>query len=177
MKGLKSLVGITLKILSFFIFVTGLTAVVNRSTFGIDYDVRKARTCPGDVGGTGNEWDLPWPFTTNQKVELADGEYYVLIGKLRKGYRDYYFEVDLELHPWLGHSKRKQNPYYLVRVESDFQLWEKAINKKLKVLIEAVGVIQEGNEFQGPSYEIILKPVAKPIQLARKGAKNPYPNF
>jgi hypothetical protein len=67
-----------------------------------------------DVGPRGGPGDVPTPFISNEKVELADGETYTLIGRfvIREG--NVWFQVDLDAHPWLANQKRKDFPFYRV---------------------------------------------------------------
>jgi len=67
-----------------------------------------------DVGQRGGPGDVPTPFVSNEKVELADGETYTLIGRfvIREG--NLWFQVDLDAHPWLANQKRKEFPFYRV---------------------------------------------------------------
>lgn len=70
-------------------------------------------------GGGG---ELPNPFdTANRRVELADGEPYLLVGRvvMRDGamFGDDpgmapYFRIDLTEQPWLATEKRVGQPYY-----------------------------------------------------------------
>ncbi|HLE00604.1 MAG TPA: hypothetical protein VJB59_10110 [Bdellovibrionota bacterium] len=67
-------------------------------------------------GGGG---EVPVPFGLNERAELADGESYLLVGKVivysRKAGPNQvrvYFEVDLRQHPWLANAKRRLNPLY-----------------------------------------------------------------
>lgn len=78
--------------------------------------------------------EVPIPFEDlNQKVELADGEYYLLIGQISMdaptfGIRQTprpFIQIDLDEHPWLGNSKRKKNPYYpIIGLASEWRKYE-----------------------------------------------------
>lgn len=61
---------------------------------------------------TYNGGEIPIPFeTANQKVELADGEYYILVGKVSWDDQGY-FEPDFTEHPWLASEYRMKAPKY-----------------------------------------------------------------
>lgn len=118
-------------------------------------------------GELGRDWskgfEMPIPFSTNQKVELADKEYYILAGILRQSGRDYYLEVDLDVHPWLASTKRQLDPYYLIEITPDATHWLKLKNRRVKVLIEAIGQIRDENNYLPARYEVILKALARPL--------------
>ncbi len=67
-----------------------------------------------EVGPRGGPGDVPTPFISNEKVELADGENYTLIGKFIVRDGNLWFQVDLDAHPWLANQKRKEFPFYRV---------------------------------------------------------------
>ena len=82
---------------------------------------------PKPEGGGG---DMPIPFGLNGKVELADGEFYLLVGKITvlpkqrsKKTPRVFFEVDFDQHPWLANAKRYANPGY--PVEGPVSFWKK----------------------------------------------------
>src|SRR3954454_18586428 len=75
---------------------------------------------------------LPTPFKLlNTKVELADGEQYVLEGTVVAGTFNAYLEVDLETHPWLATKKRKEFPYYVL--EGGLSFWRKYEGVRVRV--------------------------------------------
>ncbi len=74
--------------------------------------VNAAETTGVDRNGT-----VPFPFTTsNQFVELANGETYWLTGIVRQIAGQTFFEIDFESSPWLASRMRRSSPMY--RVES-----------------------------------------------------------
>jgi hypothetical protein len=62
--------------------------------------------------------EIPVPFGgVNQRVELADGEEYFLVGTIvniqaQDGVFQPYLKVDLDQHPWLANAHRVAFPYY-----------------------------------------------------------------
>jgi hypothetical protein len=73
------------------------------------------------IFGPGDGHDVPTPFDIrrhfNQRVELADGEKYLLWGDVKRPY----FKVDLHEHPWLKSSSGLQKYYLLDGTE---KIWE-----------------------------------------------------
>ncbi len=67
-----------------------------------------------DAGPRGGPGDVPTPFILNEKLELADGETYTLIGRFVTREGNLWFQVDLDSHPWLANQKRKDFPFYRV---------------------------------------------------------------
>lgn len=105
-------------------------------------------------GGNGN--DMPAPFLAiNQKVELADGERYVLAGRILEKDGFFYFRPDFGRHSWLSNGRRMQWPYYpfelSVSVPSSF------VGKLVRFSGRAVGrvIFADG---QYPMYMIFLMP-------------------
>lgn len=69
--------------------------------------------CPGTKGG--GDGHSPDPLNVfNQHVELADGELYLLRGRVELRRKQPAFSVDIGEHPWLASLKRKGNPHYLI---------------------------------------------------------------
>lgn len=80
------------------------------------------------IGGGG---EVPTPFeAANRRAELADGEVYLLVGRvvikpaptLPERYKAY-FEADLTVHPWLATPKRKVTPYPLAGSVADWKIF------------------------------------------------------
>jgi hypothetical protein len=113
-------------------------------------------------GGGGN--DVPTPFDVrNQKFELADGEIYVLFGRVIIGPSVYgdisqkvpYLKVDLQKQGWLGNFQRREFPYY--PIEADLKEWSLWEQKEVKVICKARGRIVWNNS--QPQYVIYLEPI------------------
>lgn len=76
------------------------------------------------VGSTlafaGDRRDTPMPFeSTNRRAELADGELYTLVGRVVFVGDQAMLEVDLNEHPWLASTKRRNDPFYPIVQRSD----------------------------------------------------------
>jgi hypothetical protein len=101
-----------------------------------------------EVGPRGGE--LPIPFDlANKKVELANGEPYILAGRvvlmqvrMRNGElrSQPMFRVDLTEHPWLANNKRLNNPNYVL--QGSLEEWKDLISVgKIQLPCIAHGVI------------------------------------
>jgi hypothetical protein len=115
----------------------------------------KDEVCPGKGG------DVPTPFScANKRVELADGEKYILVGKIRTYGNTSYLEVDLDEHAWLATSRRQKSPYYPLAMPISF--WKPWEGLRVKLLVEASGRVVF--EPQGKtSYIIVLLPASEPV--------------
>ncbi len=114
-----------------------------------------------DIGPRGGPGDVPTPFTSNQKVELAEGETYTLIGRFVVREGNLWFNVDLEAHPWLANQKRKDHPYYRVsgtRVDLE-PIVVRA--EKVQAVMKADGLILERGD--QPMYRIGLEVLEQPV--------------
>lgn len=100
----------------------------------------------GNAFARGGGGGVPSPFgeKSNRKVELADGEMYVLDGKVVFDNNDVaWFWVDLAKHPWLANQKRQQNPYYLLLGSKED--WRQYADKSIQLICIAHESI-EGNQ-------------------------------
>lgn len=132
----------------------------------------------GSAGGGGGE--IPTPFEAyNQKVELADGEAYVLVGRVvidniapdgsTSERMRAFFEIDLNEHPWLGNTKRKMRPFY--PLEGAVSTWRRYNGMRVKLPCIAVGgvVYTPGQQAE---YVIWLRKVAsQPIEPYARRAR------
>lgn len=125
----------------------------------------KARA-PEDLGGGSGE--VPTPLITyNQKVELADGEPYTLLGKIHIVRGQAYFEVDLEEHPWLANTKRKASPFYPLLGTAAY--WSKFEGQNVKVVAEAQGQVEAPTQTEPKHHYVIsLQPLADPVTLSEQ---------
>jgi hypothetical protein len=121
-------------------------------------------------GGSG---DSPTPFkNTNQRVELADGESYSLVGQVIFWRGNAYFEVDLKEHPWLANKKRIARPYY--EIEGSVSYLKRFDRVRIKFFAEARSVIRQDDSREGEYYpEIILSPLADPVIFTPTQCKKP----
>ncbi|MCM2278232.1 MAG: hypothetical protein NDJ89_09170 [Oligoflexia bacterium] len=132
---------------------------------------REGSICRKGGGGSG---EVPTPLEIyNQKVELADGERYILIGNvvLAEEGRDRwkaYFEIDFAEHPWLATEKRKKSPFY--PLEGPISYWKQFRGLRIKMPCEARGIIlqREGRE---PEYAIQLRPTRQGVIVTLGSAR------
>lgn len=119
--------------------------------------------CESGQGGSGGE--VPNPFSNvNQKVELADGESYLLVGRviIDSSDRDLvYLAVDLKEHPWLANAKRKADPFYLI--EASGRTWRKYDGLRVKITAEAKMYVV-GSEKRGFHTLMSLLPTKEPVE-------------
>lgn len=116
----------------------------------------------GCVGLRAGGGDVPVPFGMNSRVELADGELYMLLGRVRilprtAGSRAprVYFEVDLHSHSWLDSKKRRMNPRY--PIDGTPEQWQQYDGQRVKFSCRAIGRILQLDG--APQYVIFLQGV------------------
>ncbi len=84
-------------------------------------------SCFSTCGG-----EIPWPFqSSNQVVELADGERYVLMGQITLVRGEPRLVVDLGAHPWLANARRKYDSSYPLL--GLVQYWKKYTGKTVQL--------------------------------------------
>jgi hypothetical protein len=126
---------------------------------------------PSSLGSTATGGEVPIPFEdSNQRVELADGEIYTLIGRVRFQLDTPYLEVDLGQHPWLANSKRKLSPVYPIDVSPSLPVdWKVLEGKLVKSYMRARGFITKLEFRPGVEprleYRIGLEAMLNPIQM------------
>ena len=114
--------------------------------------------CAGRSGGG----DVPTPFeATDAKFELADGEIYLLTGRVElmpslmddSGSIRPYLAVNLTQYPWLANAKRTESPYYVL--EGTSRKWKAWDRFPVKLLCRAHGrIVTIGGKLQ---YRITLE--------------------
>ena len=58
---------------------------------------------------------VPFPIkSANTKFDLAEGESYILNGKIMKYAGAYFFNLDFVSQPWFATQYRSQNPYFAI---------------------------------------------------------------
>jgi hypothetical protein len=135
------------KIISCTVGGLGLLAAGVLATVPFSHGVEAARkqgepilVCGSEpISGSGDEscfstcgGEIPWPFqTANQVAELADGERYVLLGVVSSLRGEPSLVVDLEAHPWLANSRRRDGEGYPLLGTS--QYWKKYVGKKIQL--------------------------------------------
>lgn len=120
-----------------------------------------------DVGPRGGPGDVPTPFITDHKLELAEGETYDLVGRFVVRDGNLWFHVDLAEQPWLANQKRKEFPYYRVsgtRVDLE-PLVVRA--EKVRTKVRADGLILDRTE--GLVYRIGLEVLEQPVLPSAAG--------
>ncbi len=118
---------------------------------------------PSKGGGGG----IPSPFaaSANHKVELADGELYLLEGAVSfDDVGQAVFWVDLKKESWLASKGRMQNPYY--KLTGSREQWVQYQGKPIVLACVAKGVVV------GDSYFIELVPADS--NLERSITEPPY---
>jgi hypothetical protein len=108
--------------------------------------------CPTLMGG-----EIPTPLgLPNQKVELADGEVYTLVGKIQVSGKFAFFEVDLGEQPWLASRNRSASPYYLL--DGGASVWNEYDKSSVRLSALAKGnVLQSSsNGGNGKKFEYII---------------------
>jgi len=120
---------------------------------------------PANPPGTAGGGDIPTPFgNANQKVELADGEIYILNGKVEFIVDEPYFKVDLKKHTWLANANRVADPYYLLLGPTG--QWTALKDKQVQITVKAHGVIEEFTGMTSPPrYTVQLESQAEPVGL------------
>lgn len=120
------------------------------------------------IAGPGNGGDIPTPFLRNlPKMELASGEVYSLVGKVKVFRSQVYFEIDFNSHPYLESRARKEMPFYPLK--GSIAYWKKFEGQRVKVSFEARGRIQKFNDRSDTDneeslvYIIELIPLSGPI--------------
>jgi hypothetical protein len=113
--------------------------------------------------------EIPWPFqASNQVVELANEERYVLMGSIE--FRDGFprFVVDLEEHPWLATAQRKLDPSY--RLLGTLEYWKRFESKRIQLRAVArwLPVSTPGNAL----VEVALDSLVEPAVVSSSGSND-----
>jgi len=117
----------------------------------------------------GNGGGMPIPFGVNDRVELADGEYYLLVGKVivlpkqkLKNSPRVLFEIDFGQHPWLANAKRYNDPVYPLL--GNLSVWKKYNGQTVKLACRARGgIVKSGGRHM--EYVISLEGVQNPYEM------------
>ena len=101
---------------------------------------------------------------SNQKVELADGEFYILSGMIVIGPSQTdsvniaYLKVDLNKQSWLANARREEVPYYPIDIDPTLLAAYDHKNVKLSCTAEAkIVTLTDGTQ----TYIIYLRPVER----------------
>ena len=109
--------------------------------------------------------EVPFPFSDNAKVELADGESYTLVGEVVGSKYAPGLKIDFEEHPWLTSAVRQSNPVYPI-IRNGI-VWGPWLGKRIIINAQALGQVREvpvraiagTNEYR---YTVVLKPESDP---------------
>jgi hypothetical protein len=113
--------------------------------------------------------EIPWPFqVSNQAVELADGERYLLMGEIEVVEDKAFFIVDLERHAWLNGARRKANPRYPLKGNATD--WSKYAGKRVRLVAMAKWIVFRDPAMRGYRVDVILQSLADPAVATRPGA-------
>jgi len=141
---------------SWFGLLVGMLTGVAASVWA-DSPVQGTGSAPGP-GGFGGVGDVPTPFrASNQKVELAPGERYHLVGWIRILNGAPYLEIDFSEHSWLMSQARAQWPYYSLEVELREVLPLQGL--RVRVFAESHANILRDRETKSYSYVLSLQPL------------------
>lgn len=108
--------------------------------------------------GGGNEF--PRGLTTDNTVELAHGERYMLTGAVAIFSNKVWFNIDFDEQPWLASQKRRANPFY--RLDDDMTRWKRYNGQTLTLIVTAQNVIWQSTDDKY-SVETLLVPGSDPI--------------
>jgi hypothetical protein len=112
--------------------------------------------------------EIPWPFqVSNQAVELADGERYLLMGSVEVTDGKAYFLVDLQKHAWLAGSRRKANPRYPLKGDETY--WLQYAGKRVRLVAMAKWIVFRDPAMRGYRVDVILQSLADPAVSNRPG--------
>jgi hypothetical protein len=105
-------------------------------------------------GGGG---EAPRGLTRDTRVELANGETYILSGYIEFMSGEVYLGIDLHEQPWLANKVRVRNPYY--RIDDAASNWRKYEGRDVTI----VAVAQYDSWMEGSKriVEIFLIPATK----------------
>lgn len=155
MKNNLAVWGLCLGVLSYF-GGTIARADLCDTTMGVESDVKAAKIAKICKMGY-----IPDPFNLDPKMELADGEYYNLVGVVKFISGMPWFQVDLNVHKWLANNKRKTVPFYpVMNMGSNWKQYE---GQYVQVLVKAIGRVKttdSGTAF----YSISLAAMGDPKQ-------------
>jgi hypothetical protein len=110
--------------------------------------------------------EIPWPFqTSNQVVELADGERYVLMGEVVYLRGIPYLIVDLDAHPWLATARRRQDPSYPLMGSGAY--WKQYVGRRIQLRAVARWVVSAGGEVS-----VLLESLTDPAVVSTSTMKS-----
>jgi hypothetical protein len=143
----------------------GLTAAA--LALGAWTNTVSTRSSRAQEDGGGGE--IPTPFDVpNQRAELADGEHYLLMGRVVPGPRastdlaqhqqQAWFQPDFDAHPWLATAKRLASPGYPI-ARGGWSDWSRYAQAPIRLSLRAKGRIVYDRAQGTSQYVIFLEPV------------------
>lgn len=166
----KSVMGWGLGVLAAFtLFSSDLTAMdrparARPSDIGLDDELFKS--CMVNVKKDCENWalkgggsDSPHGLDVATKVELAQGEKYILTGVINIDGSDAFLRINLKEQAWLASRVRVKNPFY--RIDDSISFWKKYDGRK--VTIVATARYRIGSSGAVKTLEIFLEPGEDPV--------------
>src|SRR5690606_9631444 len=96
-------------------------------------------------------------------------EYYLLEGRIIKYLDQYYFEVDTEVHPYLVRNSKEDKVYYALKNPDKVKI--SFLNRKIRILVRAEGIIKAHPENNYYSYQILLHLLKNSVVLKKNISK------
>jgi hypothetical protein len=116
--------------------------------------------------------DVPVPFSSNQKVELANGEYYTLVGRVIFFQNHPFLNVDLDVHPWLANSKAVQSGEKIYPLQGSPAYWKTYESLRVKINVQAAADLVDACS-NAPLYIISLDLVGTPEVVPNNAKRKP----
>jgi hypothetical protein len=150
------------------LFVMDLPAMGSSSgspALTTDYD-DLMKSCLSTAKKDCNSWaregggsEAPRGLSTDTRVELANGEKYILSGTIEANGTNLYLHINLHQFPWLASHTRVANPFY--RIDDAAGAWTKYLGKNVTILATAkYTVFSQGGR---TLFEIALTPADQPV--------------
>lgn len=100
---------------------------------------------------------IPIPFEeVNQRVELVDGDFYALKGKMLYVGSQPFLEIDLNYQPWLGRLSTTVNPIY--PITNTLVDWHPYEGHPIRMVVKAKGMIETDSAGK-QVYRVWLEPI------------------
>ena len=153
----------------------GMTFTLSMVSFAAGASDDPCKALAGGGGGNGGGGGgMPSVLCSGDgpKLELASGEAYWLIGKFKAEANGVnYFEVDLDVQPWLATKYRTSVPYYAVDLG---EFTAPKPGQRVKVAVRAQIRVAPKKNTKTYGYDIVLKLLADPTNVAEKNRPLPH---
>lgn len=118
--------------------------------------------CQSWVESAARGGEFPRGLSTNDTVELARGEKYLLRGTVQVVRGRAVLSVDLDYQPWLGNALRKMDPTYRLDVDvAKYRKWEGKVVDVLVTANQAIWAVDGSTDrFR---IEVYLQPLRDPM--------------